>query len=484
MKILLINPPNTMEEVLGKASAFVSELDPLGLLYIAAVLEEAGYQVEVIDAFIDRLNLSQILKEIERRRPDIVGISCLTANGAAVYNIGRAIKSGFDDIKIILGNIHASVFYEVYLKNRCADAVIHGEGEFAFLNIVKCIERKQSLSDIDGVSWWSGSGIINNKPARLIEDLDSLPMPARHLVSAEKYKIGNLNNFIYVNRGKKQLRQMFTSRGCVYSCLFCVVHKKYRTRSPSAVVDEIEHLIRDYNTGYIFMMDSLFIADKNRVVGICKEILDRKIDIRWGCEGHINIIDRELLGWMEKAGCYEIHFGIESGVQRLLDNINKRTRLETIKAKIEMVKKESDIKVSGLFMLGLPGETLDDSRTTIEFARNLPLDFAQFSITVPYPGSRLFENLSRQGKIDTGIKADGSIDLKVWERYSAHSGFSENNPIYVTEAMTAKDLKKMEKLALRRFFLRPKMVISQLKRLRMDNMYQVFRAFKAAFMEG
>lgn len=483
MKILLVNPPNTMEEVLGKASAFVTELDPLGLLYIAAVLEDAGYQVEVLDAFIDRLNLSQILKEVEKRKPDIVGISCLTANGAVVYSIGKAIKAGYEGMQVILGNIHASVFYDVYLKNRCADAVVHGEGEFAFLDIVRRIEKKQSLSDISGVSWWNGSGIINNEPARLIEDLDSLPMPARHLVSPEKYKIGNLNNFIYVNRGKKQLKQMFTSRGCVYSCLFCVVHKKYRVRSPAAVADEIEHLVRDYNTGYIFMMDPLFIADKNRVIGICKEILGRKIDIRWGCEGHINIIDKELLGWMERAGCYEMHFGIESGVQRLLDNVNKRTRLETIKTKIGMVKKESGIKVSGLFMLGLPGETLDDSRTTIEFARNLPLDFAQFSITVPYPGSRLFEDLSKEGKIDTGIRTDGSIDLKVWERYSAHSGFSKNDPIYVTEAMTAEGLKKMEKLALRRFFLRPKMVVSQLKRFRMDNIHQIFKAFKAAFLD-
>jgi anaerobic magnesium-protoporphyrin IX monomethyl ester cyclase len=484
MKVLLINPPNTMEEVLGKAHMFVSELDPLGLLYIAAVLEQNNYEVEVLDAFIDHLNLSRILKEIEIRKPDVVGISCLTSNGVAVYEIGKMIKQNFDNIKVVLGNIHASIFSDVYLRDHCADAVVHGEGEHTFLNIVRRYEKKENLSEIKGVSWWNGKQIVNNEPPELIQDLNALPMPARHLVASEKYSIGNLNNFIYVNRGKKELRQMFTSRGCVFSCLFCVVHKKYRTRSPQNVVDEIEHLVQHYNVGYIFIMDSLFIADKKRVVEICKEILRRNINIKWGCEGHINIIDKELLHWMEKAGCYEIHFGIESGVQRLLDNVNKKTKLETIKTQIEMVKRESSIKVAGLFMLGLPGETVEDSKTTIKFATQLPLDFAQFSITVPYPGSKLFDNFVAEGKINSGINADGSCDLNVWKRYSAHTGFSDNAPIYVPKAMTPEELKRMEKLALRRFFLRPRMIVSQMKRIKFSNFYDVLKAFKATFIDS
>jgi len=474
-----------MDDVLGKASVFVSELDPLGLLYIAAVLEQDGFDVEVLDAYIEGLNLSQILSEVEARKPNVVGISCLTSNGAAVYEIGKAIKKNFNNIKVVLGNIHASIFYKVYLNHRCADAVVHGEGEYTFSRVVERYGEKNDLSGIPGVSWSNGRDIINNDPAEIIYNLDALPFPARHLVKAERYSIGKLNNFIYVNRGEKNVRQMFTSRGCVFSCYFCVVHKNrnYRTVSPQRVVDEIEHLIKEYNVGYIFMMDSLFIGDKKRVVEICQEILNRNINVKWGCEGHVNIVDQNLLYWMEKAGCYEMHFGIESGVQRLLDNVNKRTNIKKIEKTIEMVKTVSNIKVAGLFMLGLPGETVEDSKITIEFARRLPLDFAQFSITVPYPGSHLFETLSGEGRIDTGVRPDGSVDLNVWKRYSAHSGFSDNTPIYVTEGMTAEELKSMEKHALRRFFLRPSKILSQIKRIDLRNIIEVVKAAKATFID-
>jgi anaerobic magnesium-protoporphyrin IX monomethyl ester cyclase len=485
MKILLINPPNTMDDVLGKASVFVTELDPLGLLYIASVLEQEGHEVEVLDAFIARLNLDSIMKEVEKRKPDVVGISCLTSNGAAVYEIGREIKRNYERIKVVLGNIHASIFNKVYLDHNCADAVVHGEGEYAFAKILERYEAKTDLQGISGVSWHNGRHIVDNEPPELIDDLDQLPFPARHLIPKEKYKIGKLNNFIYINRGNKNIRQMFTSRGCVYSCSFCVVHKnrKYRTMSPGRVVDEMQHLINDYNVGYIFIMDSLFIANKKRVMKICEEMIQRNLNIKWGCEGHINIIDEDMLYMMEKAGCYEIHIGIESGVQRLLDNVNKGTKIDKIEKTIKMVKERSNIKVAGLFMLGLPGETVEDSKKTIEFARRLPLDFAQFSITVPYPGSQLYEILSAEGKIDTGVRNDGSVNLDIWKRYSAHIGFSDNEPIYVPDGMTSNDLKSMEKLALRRFFLRPSKILSQMRRIDVMNVAEVFRAAKAAFVD-
>lgn len=483
MRIMLINPPNTMEDVLGKASVFVSELDPLGLLYIAAVVEQEGHEVIVLDAYIDRLGLKGIMEEVERAKPDVVGISCLTSNGAAVYEIGKRIKAG--GVKVVLGNVHASIFYEIYLNHNCADAVVHGEGEYAFRDICRRYDEKKGLDGIPGVSWHNGKEIVNNAPPEIILDLDSLPFPARHLVPKEKYAVGKLNNFIYVNKGNKTIRQMFTSRGCVYACNFCVVHRdrNFRAMSPARVVDEMEMLVRDYDVGYVFIMDSLFIAQKKRVQQICEEMIKRRVNIKWGCEGHVNIIDENTLGWMEKAGCYEMHFGIESGVQRLLDNVKKGTKLAGIEKSIKMVKRVSNIKVAGLFMLGMPGETLEDSKTTVEFAKHLPLDFAQFSITVPYPGSEMFETLSREGRLDTGLRPGGNVDLDVWRRYSAHSGFSDNEPIYVPEGMTADDLKKMEKYALRSFFLRPSQIISQMKRIDLKNIDEVFRAAKAAFFD-
>lgn len=472
-----------MKEVLGKASVFVSELDPLGLLYIAAVVEKSGRPVEVLDAYIEKLGIPEILKAIETRRPDVIGISCLTANGAAVYALGRTIKERFKGVKVVLGNIHASVFAKTYLAHRCADAVVHGEGEHTFIELLDRFEKDLDLAGVKGISWWNGEKPVDNEPRELIADLDDLPMPARHLVDSKKYSLSGLNNFIYVKGRNEEIRQMFTSRGCVYKCLFCVVHKKYRVRSARKVVDEMELLVKNYNAGYIFIMDSLFIADKKRVVEICSEIVRRGLKFKWGCEGHINIIDEELLRCMEAAGCYEMHFGIESGAQHLLDRVSKHTKIDRIIEKITMVKTRSKIKVAGLFMLGLPGETVADSMKTIAFAKSLPIDFAQFSITVPYPGSLLFDQLSGEGKIETGVRKDGSVDLDIWERYSAHSSFSSNKPIYVTEGMTADELKRMEKLALRSFYLRPRMILSQMRRIRPGNLFTVLRAFKSTFLE-
>ena len=183
---------------------------------------------------------------------------------------------------------------------------------------------------------------------------------------------------------------------------------------------------------------------------------------------------------MREAGCYDIAFGIESGVQELLDNVHKKTSINRIREGVKMAK-STGLKLSGLFMLGLPGERKELSLQTIRFALELPLDFAQFNITVPYPGSELYNDLVRNNKIDNGLRADGSIDLAIWERYSAHPSFSHKPPIYVPENMNAKELEYLQKLALRRFFLRPRHIIFEMRRMRQGNIKDLLQGFKIIF---
>lgn len=473
-----------MGRVLGKANVFVSAFEPMGLLYIAAVLKKDGYEVKVLDAFIENYGLREIEGCIKDFNPEIVGITCLTSTGFLTYQIGKMIKSKYPNVKVVLGNIHASIFSTAFLENRIADIIVHGEGEQTMLELVKTIEQKKSLQDVLGISWWDGKKVVDNSRRDLIKDLDSIPMPARDIVDSSRYSVENLSNFIYVNNSNKLMKQMFTSRGCVFQCKFCVVHQQhcYRCHSPERVLEEMELLVNKYNAGYIFIMDSLFIANKRRVIEICKGIRKKKMKFKWGCEGHVKLVDKELLDYMEKAGCYEIHFGIESGVQRLLDNVNKGTTLEQIIRAVKLVK-ETKIKVSGLFMLGLPGETYQDSLKTIKFACSLPLDFAQFSITVPYPGSQLFNELSRLGKIKTGLLKDGTIDPSVWERFSAYSSFTKRKPIYFPEQMSVAELKRVQKMALRRFYLRPRQIVKQIKRFRINDLPRLLTTFKAVFVD-
>ncbi|MEI8012122.1 MAG: radical SAM protein [Candidatus Omnitrophota bacterium] len=245
------------------------------------------------------------------------------------------------------------------------------------------------------------------------------------------------------------------------------------------VLEEIQLLITTYKTDYIFFMDPIFTCDKKRVLAICKQIKSLKLKFRWGCEGHVNFIDEEMIDEMELSGCHDIAFGIESGVQSLLDNVHKGTCLADIEKGLRLIKKKTRIKISGLFILGLPGESYAHSLQTIAFSKKLPLDMAQFSIFVPYPGSQLFSELARKGEIDTGFRPDGTLDTDVWQRYSSYISFTSNEPIWVTPGLTAPILRRLQKKAIREFYFRPYQFLFQLQRLSFNEISKAFSGLVA-----
>jgi radical SAM superfamily enzyme YgiQ (UPF0313 family) len=484
MKVLLVNPPDDLNALLGGGSVFISNLEPLGLLYIAAVCRERGHEVSVIDAYAERISAEQLKVRIKQASPQVIGFSSFTSNGGFLYEFGKILKREMPGVFIVFGNIHASVYAEQYLKNNCCDAVMHGEGEYAFARLLEILADGNKFTEVPALSYIERGNFITTSPPSVIEELWQLPFPARDLVPQHLYNIGAISNFrLHKERKGKVSKHMFTSRGCPNRCTFCVVHdnRKQRFNSINKTVDEIELLLKEYNTGYIFFMDSLFIGNKKRVMEICAEIKNRKLKFKWGCEAHIHFIDKELVTQMESAGCVDMNIGIESGVQRLLDNVAKRIQISKVESAIKTVKQYTNIKVAGLFILGLPGETPAESQRTIDFAKKLPLDMAQFSILTPYPGSYIFKELSEQGKIDTGIRDDDTIETSVWLRYSAYISYTKNTPIWVTPEQTGAGLKKLQKKALREFYFRPRALLTQLKRVRPDNLAMLLKAFRDTF---
>lgn len=483
MKVLLINPPDELESLLGNGKDFVQKYEPLGLLYIAALARQNGHDVTVLDCNADNLPLDALQRRVLDVGPDIVGIATLTCNGELVYRLGRWIKENLPRTFVALGNVHAGVFAKEYLKNGCCDAVVHGEGDHTFQALIEHRAGARGLGDIPGISFVDRDGRVRQtSAATLVEDLSGLPIPARDLVDQRHYGLTPVSNQLYVPKGNAVSKTMSTSRGCKFHCTYCVVNQRPRFSAPKAVVDEMELLEKEYGASYVLVIDPLCMADQPRMFDICAEIRRRKLTIKWGCDARVSCVRPDLIRAMDAANCYDLSFGIESGVQRLLNNVRKGTSLPLIRNAIGVVKKNSKIRIGGLFILGLPGETMEDSLETIRFAKELPLDMAQFSILTPYPGSAIFDELAQKGEIDTGVRPDGTLDTAVWKRYSAYISFTENEPIWVTPGLTPKQLTALQKRAQREFYLRPSQILKHLERVKAENVFQMIRLSLDAFV--
>ena len=484
MNILLVAPPDETQAMMGAGRELLPKHEPLGLLYVAALARNKGHAVSIIDAYCEALDSAQIKNRLLAARPDILGLSVLTGSGALAYELGRWAKANLPGTLVVLGNIHASVYASQYLAHGCCDAVVHGEGEEPFLALVEHRQDGRPFGDIPAISFQCPDGrIVRTPPDRyLVEDLTRLPGPARDLVDMRRYPSNPLNNQIFVGGRRRISRPMITSRGCRHGCVFCVVNQRPRFDSPARVADEMELLEKEFGAGHAAIMDPCCMEDPERMLAICAEIRRRRLKIKWGCETRASHITPELVRAMSGANCFDLSFGIESGVQRLLDAVHKGITLQQIVRAVAIVKEHSEIRLGGLFMLGLPGETYEDSLQTIRFAKSLPLDIAKFGLCIPYPGSALFETLRGQGSIDTGLRPGGGLDTSVWKRYSRFLSVSDLDPIWVTPEQTPAQLKALQKKAHREFFLRPSQILRHAARLRPGNIGRALRAMKNGFI--
>jgi anaerobic magnesium-protoporphyrin IX monomethyl ester cyclase len=403
-------------------------LPPLGTAYVAALLERQ-HKVRIIDAHIEGWgNVEQIdetrnriglkNKEIENRirkwSPDVVGITLPFSGWSRIaYEIASIAKSIDKNIITMLDGQHASARPEDCLTHPGIDFVIIGEPEHTVFELVGAFEQgtMMGLKKIRGIAFNKNGEKIITPPRPVIQDLDSLPFPARHLLPMDAYFAAVKKQPL---RGEisKPWATMITSRGCPYNCVFCTVHvvmgKKWRGRSPENVVDEIEQLVNTYHIKQLDFNDDNMTLDKKRMGSICDLIVKRGLDIEWFTPNGVraDTLDENLLMKMKKSGCKKIRIAPESGVQRVVNQIIKKNlNLKEVEKAVVLCKKVG-IKVGCFFVIGLIGETKKDIEESIKYAyklRQLGADRFYFSIATPTYGTELYEQAKRGGFLRDGF---------------------------------------------------------------------------------
>ena len=469
MKVLLVNPAMNMK-TLGKFQGLLEPMPVIGLAYIAAVLQQDGHEVKAIDQFTYGMGVAEVIEQAKDFGPDVLGLGMLTPSTPVAIAIANQAKGALPNVHIVAGNVHADIFYRELLTQSAIDYVVHGEGEYTIQELCQALARGDTdLSSINGISYIDGNGEVCKNAARpVIEDLDALPYPAWDLFPYTRYGLLPFADVAH------PVLSMTGSRGCPYRCEFCSLlytGSNYRKRDPIKIVDEYEFLHERYGVKQIGFVDPIFPLNKKILFKFCEELMARGLHKKlvWLSETRVDRVDRESLRIMRAAGCRRLLFGIESGVDLLLENVNKTFTTETTRKAMRMCREEG-IDSVGLFMIGLPGETPEMTRQTIDFAKSLDLDFAKFAITVPFPGSQMFEDLRREGR----------LNREDWENWTTFQP-DPQKMVFVPRDVSPEYLIRMQKQGLREFYLRPHMIYRHLVDIRTINARQVWHGVKGMF---
>jgi radical SAM superfamily enzyme YgiQ (UPF0313 family) len=379
------------------ASWWVCPNPPLGLGYLASYLESNGFRVDILDLTILNIPNVTLFQLIKKNAPLLVGLTALTPYYVNMKELSLEIKKQIPDIPVVLGGVHVSALPRETLDECDADFVVIGEGEETLLELARKIKEHGDLSDVDGIAYKKGREVIVNKPRELINDLNSLPMPAWHKIDPRRYPPVP-HGFI---KKQKYVAPIISTRGCPYKCSYCAScqfwGQRIRFRSPSMVVDEMEYLYNTFQIREFHFWDDNLTLNRQHILGICKEILRRRLSVTMTTPNGLRVdtLNRSILRVMKKAGFYHLTFSVESGSPRILRESNKVTNLRTI-AHNTLIAKEIGFTLSSFFMLGFPNETLESIQKTIKFAKSLPFDQRLFFLLKPLPGSQLFDEMRKK----------------------------------------------------------------------------------------
>ena len=383
-KIALVNPP-TIKGVFHH-QLYV----PIGLAYLAAVVEKAGHELAVFDCPALGMDQEALKTKLEDFQPDLVGVTSMTPTIQSALQSTRGAKEVCPDSTVIIGGPHATFMDAQILNDEpSVDVVVRGEGEETLLELAQAKMKNENFKDVLGITFRNGSDTVQTSSRPAIKNLDDLPYPAYNRFALENYLLYG-----------KLFLPVITSRGCPFQCAFCttsrILGKEYRARSPKNIVDELEHIERVYHADSFTFYDDTLTLDKGRIFKICDEIRARHIKIPWDCQTRVDQVSKEILTKMKDSNCQQVFFGVESGCQTILDAVKKRTTVKQNENAIRMAK-EAGLFVSISIILGYPGETSEMLKETLDFIRGAEPDDVYLCIATPYPGTELRQIVEEKG---------------------------------------------------------------------------------------
>lgn len=431
VRVSLLNPPYPVGA--HQHAPFIS----LGILYLAAVLRENGFEVNVLDCQASGVAYDYVKRELEREKPEIVGITSTTLTYKPALRIAKIAKTVCPDLLVVLGGCHVT-FWDFEALRECpyADVVVRKEGELTLLDIARKVQTGESLHGVLGITYRHNGEIMRSLDRPYIENLNKLPFPAHDLLPIEHLrKTGGL------------IFPVMTSRGCAFWCDFCTAvrmfGRKYRTRSPKNIADELELLEREYSAEEVAFCDDLFTFDQERIRKLCGEIIRRRLGLKWTCGTRVDMVSRDLLVLMKRAGCIGVWFGVESGSQGILDKMHKNISVaQTIRA--FKWAREIGLRTLAQVIIGFPGETKQSAWETVRLVERISPDEAGFyNVATPFPGTPLYDIVIKNG----------------WLRVKDFEKYDTTKPIFETPWLSMKDIEKIRELAFLRFYLRPNIML-------------------------
>ncbi|MFH2058485.1 MAG: radical SAM protein [Pseudomonadota bacterium] len=404
-----------MKVMLMAAKMDFARFIPLGIAYLAAYCEREGHTVQIFDELPG--NFPNLKERLMAFKPDIIGVSCMTATYSKACEYAMEIRSITPLTPIVFGGVHPTVATEDTMQNDFVDFVIYGEGEETFAEFLNQYRPGNDVdySLIKGLAYKKDGNIFKNPERKLIKDLNDLPMPARHLFSMEYYA----QRWNWPRGYWNKTANMMSSRGCPYNCTFCgsksMFGKTFRAFSTEKTVDEIEILVKEYGFECISFSDDTFAINKKRAIEICHEIKRRDIKAVYRFQLRANTCDEDLIAELKKAGCIHIDIGAESGSDKILKQMRKGITVQQIRDSVKRIKKYG-IHTGVTFIIGSPGETEEDIEKTRNLAEEIDADYTQFFIMTPYPGTELYDYAKENNLLPDSLTYDffrhGGANLK------------------------------------------------------------------------